>query len=59
LTDISFDKIDSAKSGGQDAGYVMIVLMLIGGVLILFAATGTSAFVGGIVLIVMAVLGKR
>jgi hypothetical protein len=57
MTEISFEKIDSSKSGAQDAGYVMSVLMLIGGVLTLFTATGTGALAGGGVLIVMAVLG--
>jgi hypothetical protein len=56
LTEISFEKIDSSGSGGENAGYVMTILMLIGGVLILFAASGTGASVGGIGLIVMAVL---
>jgi hypothetical protein len=57
LTEISFEKIDRSSSGGQDAGYVMIVLLLISGVLILFTATVTSAFVGGVGLIAAAVLG--
>ena len=57
MTEISFEKIDSSGSGGEDAGYVMSVLMLIGGVLILFTVPGTGASIGGIGLIVIAVLG--
>lgn len=57
MTEISFEKIDSSRSGGQDAGYVMSVLMLIGGVLVLFTATETGAFIVGGALIVMAALG--
>lgn len=56
MTEISFEKIDSSESGGQDVGYVMIVIMLTGGVLALLTATGTSAFVGGVGLIMVAVL---
>ena len=57
LPEISFEKIDRSRSSGQDAQYVLIVLVLIAGVLMLFTATGTSAFVGGGGLVMMAVLG--
>jgi len=57
LNDIAFEKIDGSNSGTLDAGYVMSVLALLIGLLILFTATGTVAFVAGGVLVVMAVLG--
>lgn len=57
MTKIAFEKIDSSRSGGQDAGYVMAVIMPISGVVILFIATGTGAFLGGGALIMMAILG--
>jgi hypothetical protein len=57
LNDIAFEKIDGSNSGRLDAGYVMSVVALLSGVLILFTATGTVAFVAGGVLVMMAVLG--
>lgn len=56
MTEISFEKIDSSASGGQDAGYVVIVLMLIGGVLTLFTSMGSGASLAGSALIITAVL---
>jgi hypothetical protein len=56
LSEISFEKIDSSRSGEQDFAYIMSVLMLIGGALRLFTATGTGAFVGGLALMAVAIL---
>lgn len=53
---MSFEKIDSSLNGGQDARYVISILLLIGGVLTLFLATGTGALVGGSTMVVVAVL---
>ncbi|KQQ86717.1 hypothetical protein ASF77_18620 [Massilia sp. Leaf139] len=57
MSDISFEKIDSAGSGRQDTAYAASVCMLLCGALVLFTATGTAALLGGAALIVAAILG--
>lgn len=56
MTEVTFEKIDTSESGGQDVGYVMILLLLVSGVLLAMTVSGPVALAGGTGLIVIAVL---
>lgn len=57
MFDISFEKIDSASSGRQDALYIASLLMLLGGAAMLFTGTGRLVSAAGLASIFVAILG--